>query len=199
MEESLELREFLDVLGSPAFILDLSEYATAVDEITPGAIQFAVVNKAARESPLGNSVISESNDNTSFRQWLLHPSQQDAFEGANFEFTSTVLRGLSRKTFIANEDRYKIIQTRPRSVKSRPQLPGHRLSSSWAEAWSHYPPQRNPELHRQHLQYLLSKDWSKTAMGPLESWPQSLRTISSYVMNCPFPCALYWGEDLAVF
>lgn len=71
-------------------------------------------------------------------------------------------------------------------------------TASWTKAWSRYTPQTNASLHREHLEYLLAKDWSQTPLGPLEDWPQSLRTMSSYVLNCPFPCAMYWGEDLAV-
>ena len=42
-------------------------------------------------------------------------------------------------------------------------------------------------------------DWSKTTLGSPESWPQSLRTILSVILNSKFPMFLYWGEDLICF
>ena len=38
-----------------------------------------------------------------------------------------------------------------------------------------------------------SMDWSKTALGPVESWPQSLRTSVSTCLNSRFPILLWWG------
>jgi signal transduction histidine kinase/DNA-binding response OmpR family regulator len=41
-------------------------------------------------------------------------------------------------------------------------------------------------------------DWSKTALGPVERWPQSLRTSVSTCLDCAFPIVLWWGPDLAI-
>jgi len=99
-------------------------------------------------------------------------------------------------------DRWKVVTSRPRkdAQQETPSLarPLSRRIPSWTNAWSRNPPQADVGEHRQHLEYLLAKDWSSTPMGALTDWPQSLRTMSSYVLNCPFPCALYWGEDLAI-
>src|ERR1700716_1339110 len=38
-----------------------------------------------------------------------------------------------------------------------------------------------------------SMDWSKTPLGPIESWPQSLRTTVSLSLASNFPIALAWG------
>jgi PAS domain S-box-containing protein len=40
-----------------------------------------------------------------------------------------------------------------------------------------------------------SFDWSKTDLGPMESWPQSLRTAVDMVTSTPVPMALLWGAD----
>lgn len=37
------------------------------------------------------------------------------------------------------------------------------------------------------------KDWSKTPLGPIESWPQSLRTTVSLCLASNFPISLAWG------
>jgi signal transduction histidine kinase len=38
-----------------------------------------------------------------------------------------------------------------------------------------------------------SMDWSRTPLGPIESWPQSLRTTVSLCLASSFPIALAWG------
>src|ERR1700680_3337722 len=38
-----------------------------------------------------------------------------------------------------------------------------------------------------------SMDWTKTPLGPIESWPQSLRTTVSLCLASNFPIALAWG------
>src|SRR3982075_2150027 len=40
---------------------------------------------------------------------------------------------------------------------------------------------------------IASMDWSKTPLGPIESWPQSLRTTVSLCLASNFPIALAWG------
>ncbi|HET9427333.1 MAG TPA: PAS domain-containing protein [Allosphingosinicella sp.] len=41
-----------------------------------------------------------------------------------------------------------------------------------------------------------SLDWSKTPFGPVEHWPQSLRSAVSICLNSSFPTAIYWGAEL---
>ncbi|WP_149206509.1 PAS domain S-box protein [Flavobacterium johnsoniae] len=40
-----------------------------------------------------------------------------------------------------------------------------------------------------------SKDWSKTPIGDPENWPQSLRTITSVMLNNPFGMYIAWGNE----
>jgi len=44
-----------------------------------------------------------------------------------------------------------------------------------------------------------SLDWSKTLVGPLESWPQSLRTSISILLASRFPMIIFWGPKLVQF
>ena len=39
-------------------------------------------------------------------------------------------------------------------------------------------------------------DWSKTPLGPVRGWPQSLRTALSICLNSRFPIVIWWGRDL---
>ncbi|RZK41057.1 MAG: response regulator [Pedobacter sp.] len=38
-------------------------------------------------------------------------------------------------------------------------------------------------------------DWSKTALGPISTWPQSLRTSVSLCLSSTFPILIAWGEE----
>ena len=39
-------------------------------------------------------------------------------------------------------------------------------------------------------------DWSTTALGPVASWPLSLRTIVQVILDSPTPMFLWWGPEL---
>ncbi len=43
--------------------------------------------------------------------------------------------------------------------------------------------------------FLRAQDWSRSPLGPLETWPASLRTSVSLVLNSSFPLDLVWGEQ----
>jgi signal transduction histidine kinase/CheY-like chemotaxis protein len=39
-------------------------------------------------------------------------------------------------------------------------------------------------------------DWASTPLGPVSSWPQSLKTTVGIVLACPFPMLIWWGPEL---
>src|SRR6185295_695474 len=41
-----------------------------------------------------------------------------------------------------------------------------------------------------------STDWSRSRLGPVESWPRSLRTMLGVILGSRFPMLLWWGPDL---
>src|SRR4051812_3233393 len=43
-----------------------------------------------------------------------------------------------------------------------------------------------------------SFEWSRPPLGPVEGWPQSLRTIVSTCLNSRFPILIWWGPDLVM-
>ena len=45
----------------------------------------------------------------------------------------------------------------------------------------------------------LEKDWSQNPVGPIDTWPQSLRIILSIVLRSKFPKFLWWGAELTCF
>ena len=38
-------------------------------------------------------------------------------------------------------------------------------------------------------------DWSKTSLGPISEWPESLKTTVSILLRSPVPIVLLWGPD----
>ncbi|KYF71704.1 ATP-binding protein [Sorangium cellulosum] len=44
-----------------------------------------------------------------------------------------------------------------------------------------------------------SIDWSRSALGPVEAWPQSLRTALSILLSSEHPMFLWWGRELIQF
>lgn len=44
-----------------------------------------------------------------------------------------------------------------------------------------------------------STDWSKTPVGPVETWPQSLRTAVSIMLNTHFPMYIAWDKEFTQF
>ena len=41
-------------------------------------------------------------------------------------------------------------------------------------------------------------DWSKTPLGPVSAWPQSLLTSVSTCLDCAFPILIWWGPELVM-
>ena len=42
---------------------------------------------------------------------------------------------------------------------------------------------------------IAAHDWSGTSLGPLESWPPSLRSAVGMVVHSAVPIVMLWGED----
>ncbi|MDR6871052.1 PAS domain S-box-containing protein [Bosea sp. BE125] len=38
-------------------------------------------------------------------------------------------------------------------------------------------------------------DWSRTPLGPIETWPQSLRTTTALALSSPLPVVMLWGPQ----
>jgi hypothetical protein len=47
-------------------------------------------------------------------------------------------------------------------------------------------------------QRMRALDWSRTTLGPVDQWPEPLRTSVSTCLDCAFPIVLWWGRDLAI-
>ncbi|KAG8964813.1 hypothetical protein FRC03_001346 [Tulasnella sp. 419] len=76
--------------------------------------------------------------------------------------------------------------TSPNTVNEPPVVPDRPLEP---------PIPRDSEMKRMVENY----PWHTTSLGPRSSWPASLNTALSYVLNCPYKAALWWGEEMILF
>jgi PAS domain S-box-containing protein len=42
---------------------------------------------------------------------------------------------------------------------------------------------------------IAAKDWSDTSVGPIDTWPQSLKSALALILLSPVPIVMLWGED----
>jgi hypothetical protein len=47
--------------------------------------------------------------------------------------------------------------------------------------------------------FMRALDWSATPVGPVESWPQSLRTAVSILLDSRYPMYISWGPEFVQF
>lgn len=50
----------------------------------------------------------------------------------------------------------------------------------------------------EHTIFIRNVDWANTPLGHMSTWSSSLREIVNLMIRNPFPCALFWGEELTV-
>ncbi len=50
----------------------------------------------------------------------------------------------------------------------------------------------------EHAAFIRSFDWASTPLGDMETWSTPFREIINLLIRNPFPCALFWGEELTV-
>ena len=56
----------------------------------------------------------------------------------------------------------------------------------------------NPDAHNpaRVSDLIQALDWSKTSIGPIEAWPQSLKATIKTILGSRYPMILLWGESL---
>ncbi len=42
---------------------------------------------------------------------------------------------------------------------------------------------------------IAARDWARTSLGPIQAWPQSLKSSLSLLLLSPVPIVMLWGED----
>jgi signal transduction histidine kinase len=52
--------------------------------------------------------------------------------------------------------------------------------------------------HSEMARRMRALEWTQTPLGPVEHWPQALRTTVSTCLDCAFPIVLWWGPQLTI-
>ena len=60
-----------------------------------------------------------------------------------------------------------------------------------AVAWSHTGEEMEDRIRE--------LDWSKTPLGPIRAWPQSLRTVVNILLSSRYAMWMAWGPELTFF
>ncbi|RDW72853.1 hypothetical protein BP6252_06760 [Coleophoma cylindrospora] len=47
----------------------------------------------------------------------------------------------------------------------------------------------------EHVEFLKSRDWASTALGPMQGWPNALQLMTLKMLSDPRPANLYWGPS----
>src|SRR5215469_13125911 len=53
-----------------------------------------------------------------------------------------------------------------------------------------------PASSSQMAQRIRVHDWAATPLGPIETWPERLRSIVDTMLGCGFPTTVQWGPKL---
>ncbi|KAF8324461.1 uncharacterized protein EI90DRAFT_3129926 [Cantharellus anzutake] len=53
----------------------------------------------------------------------------------------------------------------------------------------------SPEMIQEHKQLFKNFPWHETALGAPETWPVALHCYTSYMLDNPYPKALWWGQE----
>ncbi|MEJ8802797.1 ATP-binding protein [Pontibacter sp. H249] len=53
----------------------------------------------------------------------------------------------------------------------------------------------NSQMHRQIREF----NWAESVLGPVEDWPQSLKTAIHIILGSDYPMAIWWGEEMIMF
>ncbi|KAF2502659.1 hypothetical protein BU16DRAFT_16632 [Lophium mytilinum] len=49
-----------------------------------------------------------------------------------------------------------------------------------------------------HIDFFREFNWSETSLGPMNQWPEHLRTIVNVVMKDTNPAVIFWGDDVVL-
>ncbi|BFZ61612.1 hypothetical protein YB2330_002684 [Saitoella coloradoensis] len=76
------------------------------------------------------------------------------------------------------------------------------VDDDWTRLWDNQCAGRSDagklqSAYRKHVQCLREANWKH--VGATHMWPQNMRMMTSLVLACPFPCALYWGPQHSIF
>src|ERR1700712_536272 len=87
---------------------------------------------------------------------------------------------------------------RQRSAGRRPRSDarGYRTSALVAEFAADAPPSTTPVPCDQSVRALVDRrDWTSTSLGPIERWPQALRTLVDVMLGSAQPMFVAWGPE----
>ena len=198
--------ELLESDSRPSFILDLEETQDPLNE----HLHTIFSNKSLLRLPhiLGSAELTELEQCLQFKKWATgvsedrHDTQSNTvpFQYHELSWTMSTLRKRWRiisGSPIGRKDTSAVSSPSPSAGTVRKVNDGTRADSdarkedemiqaSVHSTWVDDLPMN------EHVQFFKSKDWSGTALGPLETWSACLRQMTSFLMSDSRAACIFW-------
>lgn len=121
-------------------------------------------------------------------------SQPESQENAVPIFTINIDTGCGAEqqaTFDSTTKRWVLsaLMTGPETSKTRDEPPQYRVSTNQTSVqrdWTELLP------HSDHVNFILSREWQNTEVGPIRQWPSILQLMTHKMLADPRPACLYW-------
>ena len=192
--ESLPSFEFLEKDPRPTFLFDLQGSLTNETHRLRPVFRNASLKYQADLTRLASGQIESSSrpDEQEFVQWALEQTEH-TFLHKGFRWVSFTLRKRWRiisGTEDTKASSHAVIHRNKPSSSPDPEAvaQGHRLTGiggphhAWTDTLSDSP----------HVDMFRRTNWSETALGPLESWPDLLRHMTQFLMADSRAACLFW-------
>lgn len=123
------------------------------------------------------------------------------------------LRNCAGGKYQAHRSKMRVINNPPKT-DTRPLANSNRLARIFSTfSFAHARPMTIPQIPNvarpsklvfntqgnESAARLEAMDWSKTSLGPIESWPLALHISLATVLNSKLPMSLFWGKDYIFF
>lgn len=117
-------------------------------------------------------------------RWLMPSSQSDETVGLHPAVVQTVATFELQQDGRLDETRF--LQTVESTARTYPENIATNLQTP--AVW--------PVLGGEMAALVRAFDWSKSALGPIGRWPQSMKTVVDLALACRFPMVVLWGKEL---
>ena len=192
--------DFLNADPRPTFILET---------VTSASVTFAFCNTALHEQQwLLRDIASQDTDSVRFREWLTDVVCSSE-HGSTWSFNGyiwTAFRVHGKTVISATVPQDLLIELQRKHSVIYPSIhdgligngsPADKNKRSTHDSVFSSSLALSPQIS-QHLELVRQTDWSKTSIGPIDTWPAELHQVLNLLMLDPRPATLFMGQQLSL-